>query len=130
MNVRGRLRACGPSTQEIVIVTFQPQELIDRAIPGYNFDIAEGVDYEIDLRRPPGDRIVNLTFQGKPLAPDKVLRVAINNYRYNGGGGYTMFKDAKILDRPKDEVRDLMIAWVEKHGEIPAEPSNNWRIIY
>lgn len=104
-------------------------DLIDPTIPGYNFDIAEGVSYEIDLRRPQGERIVDLEFQGVPLAADRVLRVAINNYRYNGGGGYTMFKGAKVLDRSSTEIRDLIIDWVERHAEVPAEPSGNWRIL-
>jgi 2',3'-cyclic-nucleotide 2'-phosphodiesterase / 3'-nucleotidase len=104
-------------------------DLIDRSIPGYQFDIAEGVDYTIDLRRPLGDRIVDLTVRGEPLAPDRLLRVAINNYRYNGGGGYTMFKGAKVLDRSSTEIRDLIIDWVERHGEVPSEPSGNWRIV-
>ena len=106
-----------------------PADLIDRSVPGYNFDIAEGVSYEIDLRRPYGDRIQNLAFQGVPLAPDRKLRLAINNYRYNGGGGYTMFKDAKVLARSSAEIRDLIIDWVERHHAIPAEPIGNWRLL-
>lgn len=106
-----------------------PAELIDRNIPGYNFDVAEGVNYEIDLRRPIGDRIQHLMFKGAPLAPEQKLRLATNNYRYNGGGGYRMFKEAKVVSRSSTEIRDLIIAWVEKHGEIPSEPSGNWRIV-
>jgi len=106
-----------------------PAELIDPAIPGYNFDVAEGVSYEIDLRQPVGDRIRHLTFQGAPLAPDRKLRLAINNYRYNGGGGYTMFQDAKVLARSGTEIRDLIIDWVERHHVIPSEPTHNWRIL-
>ncbi len=106
-----------------------PAELMDRAIPLYNFDMAEGVGYELDLRRPLGDRVRNLTFQGEPLGADRVLKVAINNYRYNGGGGYTMFKDAPVLARSSMEISDLIIDWVERHGTIPAEPTNNWRIL-
>lgn len=104
-------------------------DLANPAIPGYNFDVAEGVTYTIDLRRAPGDRILDLSFQGAPLAPDRRLRLATNNYRYNGGGGYTMLKGAKVLDRSSTEIRDLLIQWVEKHGDIPVEPSNNWRIV-
>ncbi|WP_164976203.1 bifunctional metallophosphatase/5'-nucleotidase [Oleiharenicola lentus] len=104
-------------------------ELADRSVPLYNFDIAEGVAYEIDLRRPVGDRVLNLTYQGQPLAPDRKLKVAINNYRYNGGGGYAMFKEAKVLARSSTEIRDLIIDWVERHGTIPAEPSANWRLL-
>ena len=44
-----------------------PAELINDKIPSYNFDLAEGVEYEIDIRRPIGDRIQNLRFHGKPL---------------------------------------------------------------
>jgi 2',3'-cyclic-nucleotide 2'-phosphodiesterase/3'-nucleotidase len=54
-----------------------PAELADPTIPGYNFDIAEGVEYTLDLTRPQGDRITDLRFQGAPLDPKRVLKVAI-----------------------------------------------------
>lgn len=107
-----------------------PRELADPTIPGYHFDVAEGVTYEIDLRRPHGDRIRDLRFQGAPLSPDRKLRVAINNYRFNGGGDYTMLKGAPVLYRSSEEIRDLIISWVEKNRLVPSEPSNNWRLVY
>ncbi|MBE7540432.1 MAG: bifunctional metallophosphatase/5'-nucleotidase [Opitutaceae bacterium] len=103
-------------------------QLIDPSIPGYNFDLAEGVSYIIDLRRTPGDRIVDLKFNGEPLDPSRHFRVAINNYRLNGGGGYTMFSDAPVLQRSSTEIRDLIVDWVQSHPEIPTEPTNNWSI--
>jgi len=106
-----------------------PRELIDERVPGYNFDIAEGVDYAIDLRRAVEDRIVDLKFRGEPLDPVRRLRVAINNYRMNGGGGYTMFRGASVLQHSSAEIRNLIIEWVERHGEVPGEPSHNWRIL-
>jgi 2',3'-cyclic-nucleotide 2'-phosphodiesterase/3'-nucleotidase len=66
--------------------------------------------------------------EAAPLAPDRKLRLAINNYRFNGGG-YTMFKNAKVLARSSAEIRDLIIAWVERHHAIPAEPIGNWRLL-
>jgi 2',3'-cyclic-nucleotide 2'-phosphodiesterase (5'-nucleotidase family) len=104
-------------------------ELVDEKIPAYNFDIAEGVEYEIDIRRPIGDRIQNLRFQGKPLAPTQKLRLATNNYRVNGGGGYSMYKNAPVLYRSTDEIRELIIDWVERNKKIPTTPTNNWRIL-
>lgn len=105
-----------------------PSELIDPTVPGYNFDLAEGVDYTIDLTRPQGQRIVQLDYQGTALAPDRKLRVAINNYRLNGGGGYNMFQGAKVLERSNVEIRDLIIDWIRAHPEVPTEPNNNWRL--
>jgi len=107
----------------------RPAELVNPQVPGFNFDIAEGAHYDIDLRRPLGDRIVNLTYQGKPVRPDQKFRLAINNYRYNGGGGYTMFRQAPVLYRSSQEIRTLIIEWVTRHRRIPTEPNNNWRLL-
>jgi 2',3'-cyclic-nucleotide 2'-phosphodiesterase / 3'-nucleotidase len=107
----------------------QPSELVDEKIPAYNFDIAEGVSYELDISKPVGQRIQNLRFKGQPLNLQQKLRLATNNYRVNGGGGYTMYKDAKVVDRSSAEIRELIIDWLERHKEVPTEPTNNWRIV-
>jgi 2',3'-cyclic-nucleotide 2'-phosphodiesterase / 3'-nucleotidase len=103
--------------------------LVDSRIPGFNFDIAQGVEYEINLSRPVGQRIQNLRFQGKPLEDDRKLRIAINNYRAGGSGGYTMFKDAPVLWRSTQEIRDLMVEYYTEHKLLPALPDENWRVI-
>lgn len=105
-----------------------PAELIDPKIPAYNFDIAEGVTYTLNISKPYGQRIENLQFEGKPLAPDRKLRLATNNYRVNGGGGYTMYKRAPVVYRSSEEIRELIIDWVERHKNIPTDPTNNWRL--
>ena len=106
-----------------------PADLVDEKIPSYNFDIAEGVNYVLDLTKPFGSRIENLEFQGKPLSPTQKIRLATNNYRVNGGGGYTMYKGAPVVYRSSVEIRELIIDWVERHKTIPTEPTNNWRIV-
>ena len=104
-------------------------DLVDEKIPAYNFDIAEGVTYELDLRRPVGDRIQNLRFKGQPLRPDQKLKLATNNYRVNGGGGYVMYKNAPVVYRSGEEIRELIIDWLERHKTVPTEPTNNWKIV-
>ena len=106
-----------------------PADLVDEKIPAYNFDIAEGVTYTLNISKPFGERIENLQFQGKPLAPTQKLRLATNNYRVNGGGGYTMYKGARVAYRSSVEIRELIIDWVERHKRIPTEPTNNWKIV-
>ena len=105
------------------------RELVDDKIPSYNFDIAEGVTYELDLTRPFGQRIENLQFQGRPLRPEQKLKLATNNYRVNGGGGYEMYKGAPVVYRSSQAIRELIIDWVERHKTIPTEPTNNWKIV-
>jgi 2',3'-cyclic-nucleotide 2'-phosphodiesterase/3'-nucleotidase len=104
-------------------------ELVDSRIPGFNFDVAQGVSYDIDLTKPTGQRIQNLKFKGQPLSPAQKLRVVTNNYRVNGGGGFTMFKDAPVIYRSSAEVRELIIDWVEKHKTVPTKADDNWRIV-
>jgi 2',3'-cyclic-nucleotide 2'-phosphodiesterase / 3'-nucleotidase len=106
-----------------------PADLVDQRIPGYNFDMAAGVDYELDLTKPFGQRIQNLKFKGQPLNPAQKLRVVTNNYRVNGGGGFSMYKDAPVVYRSSEEVRELIIDWVEKHKTVPTQADNNWRIL-
>ncbi len=104
-------------------------DLVDEKIPAYNFDIAEGVNYELNIAKPVGQRIEKLSFKGQPVRPEQKFRLATNNYRVNGGGGYTMYKDAPVVYRSSELIRDLIIDWVERHKTIPTEPTNNWRIV-
>ncbi len=106
-----------------------PRDLINEKIPAYNFDIAEGVTYDLDISKPIGQRIQNLRFRGQPLAPTRKLRLATNNYRVNGGGGYDMYKNAPVVYRSSEEIRELIIDWVERNKTVPATPNNNWRIV-
>src|SRR3989440_2302484 len=104
-------------------------DLVDQRIPGYSFDMAEGVTYELDVAKPFGQRIRNLKFKGQPLSPTQKLRVVTNNYRVNGGGGFTMFKNSPVVYRSREEVRELVFDWVEKKKTGPTQADNNWRIV-
>jgi 2',3'-cyclic-nucleotide 2'-phosphodiesterase (5'-nucleotidase family) len=106
-----------------------PSALVDERIPGYNYDMAEGISYGLDLTKPYGQRIQNLRYHGRQLEADQKLKLATNNYRVNGGGGYTMYKGAPVAYRSSEEIRELIIDWVERHKLIPSKPTNNWRIL-
>ncbi|MFZ0911419.1 MAG: 5'-nucleotidase C-terminal domain-containing protein [Candidatus Acidiferrales bacterium] len=97
-------------------------------LPGYNADSAEGVSYVIDLAQPVGERIRNLAYKGAALDPGRKLRVAINNYRYTGGGGYSVYKDLPIFERSSDEIRELIIDYLARTKTIPTEADGNWKI--
>jgi 2',3'-cyclic-nucleotide 2'-phosphodiesterase / 3'-nucleotidase len=106
----------------------KPADLLESRIWPYNFETAAGVTYTIDITRPLGERIRDLSFQGKPLDPDRTLKVATNNYRANGGGGFSMIKGAPVLSKSSEEIRNLLIQWVAHHPRIPSEPIGSWRL--
>lgn len=97
-------------------------------LPGYDADSAEGVSYEMDLSKPVGERIENLTFRGEPLSPTRKLRVAINNYRDTGGGGYAVYKDLPVVYQSEKEIRDLLIEYLKTAKQFPAA-DGHWRIV-
>ncbi|HEV2688879.1 MAG TPA: 5'-nucleotidase C-terminal domain-containing protein, partial [Bryobacteraceae bacterium] len=103
--------------------------LINTQVFGFNYDMAEGVSYEIDLTRAAGDRIRNLRWHGEPLADDRPLRIAMSNYRAAGGAGYSMFRGAKIAWKSPEDIRVLVIQYYIEHKQLPAQPDGNWRIV-
>jgi len=104
------------------------ETLLNQRVIGYNFDMAEGVEYEIDLTQPEGGRIRNLRWHGQPLADDQPLRIALNNHRAGGGSGFNMFQGAKLLWQSHEDIRDMMVRYYGEKGVLPAHAENNWRV--
>ena len=65
----------------------EAQPLINKKLPGYNFDVLQGaLDYTIDLSRTAGARIVSLRYRGEAVRPEQRFVVATNNYRATDAG--------------------------------------------
>ncbi|MEV6158672.1 5'-nucleotidase C-terminal domain-containing protein [Nonomuraea sp. NPDC052129] len=98
--------------------------------PDYNYDQLSGVSYDIDIAKPVGQRIANLTYEGAPVPADKEFVVAINNYRQSGGGGFPHVAGAPVLYNAQVEIRQALIDYATAKGTI--NPSDfaaaNWRL--
>ncbi|WEO96258.1 5'-nucleotidase C-terminal domain-containing protein [Streptomyces sp. FXJ1.172] len=96
----------------------------------YMYDVADGVDYEIDIAQAEGSRIKNLSYNGSPVADDQVFVVAVNNYRANGGSGYPHIASAPIAYSSTNEIRQLMIDYVTAKKTLdPADFAKvNWKL--
>ena len=101
---------------------FDPEEVSNaydeadgRDIPDYAYDALTGVDYDINISKPLGERIENIRMaDGTEVAEDDEFVLAINNYRQSGGSGYPV----DGLDEVYNEqvaIREALIDWaVEK----------------
>ncbi|MER7953347.1 5'-nucleotidase C-terminal domain-containing protein [Streptomyces sp. NPDC096030] len=98
--------------------------------PDYNYDAVYGVTYEIDIARPAGSRIVNLSFGGKPIDPAAQFVLAVNNYRASGGGAFPHVAKAQQLWANSDEIRNTIIQWVKAKGSVdPGQfASVDWKL--
>jgi 2',3'-cyclic-nucleotide 2'-phosphodiesterase / 3'-nucleotidase len=101
-----------------------PATISDPSVPDYNYDVISGIDYDIDISRPVGERIVI------DIDPAARFVVAVNNYRRSGGGNFPGIVKTQVYNA-QQEIRQLLIDWAQAKGAIdPAdffEP--NWRLV-
>ncbi|MBA2379568.1 MAG: bifunctional metallophosphatase/5'-nucleotidase [Blastocatellia bacterium] len=76
--------------------------------PG-RFPQVSGIKFTFDVAKLPGQRIIEASVNGKPVADDAVYTVATSDFLVSrGGDGYTMLKEANVLipadKAPKDSA--------------------------
>ena len=118
------------------------QPLVNDAFPSYNFDVIDGVTYEIDVTQPPryavngqlanaqAQRIRNLSYAGKPIDPQQRFLVVTNNYRAYGGGNFPGINATKVVLDAPDENRQALVDYLSQSPGQTVNPSadGNWRI--
>ena len=104
----------------------------------FNFDSAAGIDYEVDVTKPEGQRVRILRMSnGQPFDEKRWYRVVMNSYRANGGGellthGAGIDKDSidnRILFHTDRDQRYYLMKEIERMGTINPQPNSNWRFV-
>ena len=95
----------------------------------YNFDSAAGLVYEVDIRKPQGERVNIISLaSGTPFCADSTYNVAMTSYRASGGGGLlrngagidTDRIDTRVVAR-YPEIRDLVYDAVREAGTLTGD---------
>ena len=96
------------------------QDLVPSYGTIYNYDVfyAENnaLQYQIDVTKPVGSRIVNLTYQGKPVADTDDFIVATNDYRAGGGGNFPGIDGSKTIIKSPDANQAVVSNYLAKLG--------------
>lgn len=128
--------------KQIDINSTAPQQLIDwDGFRTYNFDVIDGVNYQINVTQPAkydgdcnlinegSERIVGLTYQGKPIDAKQDFLIATNNYRAYSGKFPGTGMDFIAFDSP-DENRTVLASYISRvskeEGQVQPSADNNW----
>ncbi len=104
----------------------------------FNFDTAAGIDYEVDVTQPNGQKVHILRMSdGRPFDEKAWYKVAMNSYRGNGGGelltrGAGIDKKdipSRITYISQHDQRYYLTQMIERQGTVDALPLNNWRFV-
>lgn len=104
----------------------------------FNFDSAAGIKYEVDVRRPEGERINIISMaDGKPFDIERSYTCAMTAYRANGGGelltkGAGIPKEEleqRIMLITQHDIRYYLMEYVREEQNIYPQPMNHWKFI-
>ena len=99
--------------------------------PPRGVDIVAGVDYVIDLTRPVGSRLVQLSHRGSLVGSDDTFTLALDSYRRFGRGGFSLLAGLPVLYDRGQPIRSLLEDGVRGRELLRAVdyPDRSWRII-
>ena len=100
----------------------------DPEYPGFRYDMFAGVDYEVNLSKPKGERIENVMFHGKPLEDDQKLTLAVNNYRYSSALKAQGLVAANKEWESSCSIRDMIVDWFAAYSPVAPVTDHNWEI--
>ncbi|HDY8017226.1 TPA: 2',3'-cyclic-nucleotide 2'-phosphodiesterase [Vibrio vulnificus] len=128
--------------KQIDVSSTAPQSLIDwDGFRTYNFDVIDGVNYQIDVTKPAkydgdckvinadSERVIGLTYQGKPIDVKQTFIIATNNYRAYSNKFPGTGSEFVAFDSP-DENRTVVANYIsrvsQEKGEVTPSADNNW----
>lgn len=95
-----------------------------------NYDMWAGIEYELNVSRPVGERVTKLLYEGEPLQMDGTYDVVMNSYRAGGGADYDMYLDKPVVKEIQIDMSELIANYFRKYKVVNATCKQNWRVVY
>lgn len=97
-------------------------------VQNYNYDTFGGFEYEIDLSRKFGDRVVSMKKYGVDIDLDKYYTVVMNNYRATNTSIYPSYENAEVVKEINVDISELIINYFLEHRNVKSIEKSNYII--
>ncbi|WP_228615765.1 bifunctional 2',3'-cyclic-nucleotide 2'-phosphodiesterase/3'-nucleotidase [Exiguobacterium sp.] len=118
------------------------EPLLNLAFRSYNFDILDGLTYEIDVTGPAkfdvggklvnasANRVKNVEYNGEPISMDQEFLVATNNYRAGSSSFPGLNGGNSIVYRSAYETRNVISDYIiASRGAVDYKADDNWKVV-
>ena len=106
------------------------QSFLKPIVQHYNFDYLSGLEVTMDIRRPIGDRVTSMLYEGKELEEGRTLTLCMNNYRATGTGGYPFYAQCKLVRDQPTEISQMIIEYIDRHKHVTVDKRKWLHVVY
>ncbi|WP_214825131.1 bifunctional 2',3'-cyclic-nucleotide 2'-phosphodiesterase/3'-nucleotidase [Exiguobacterium algae] len=116
--------------------------LLNLSFRSYNFDILDGLTYEIDVTQPAkfdaggalvnaeANRVKQVKYMGQPITMEQEFLVATNNYRAGSSSFPGLGGGKNIVYRSAYETRNVISDYIVTSGsDLDYKADNNWKVV-
>ena len=95
----------------------------------YNYDMIDGIEYVIDVKKEFGNRLVSIKYKNKEIEPKDKFTIVLNNYRASGGGDFLMLKELPIVREIPFNVAELILDYIRENRIIDVVGIKNIKLL-
>lgn len=113
--------------------------LINPAFPSYNFELIDGLDWEVDLSQPArylpdgrlrdsaARRINDLRYKGQPVSDAQTFLLCTNSYRAGGAGSFPGARPENLVWLSRQPTRELIRRYISGRRAVAPEATPMFR---
>ena len=105
-------------------------EFLKPKVEHYNYDYFSGIQVTMDVRRPLGQRVISILYQGRELPPEQSLTLCMSDYRASGTGGYGCYCTCRKVKEQSTEISELIMDYVLEHENIQVDKTKWLNVLH
>ncbi len=128
---RGDVLSVHPFGNAVLVRSYEGKEILAALEHGVSAEGAagprllqvSGLRYEVDGNRPAGARVLRAEIvddkgRARPLEPEASYKVTLSDYLAEGGDGYAMLKQGRLVPAPDPLVLDVVTDYLRAHDPL------------